>query len=173
MKQKKCAICEDQFTPGSNRAKYCSPECKEIAKLQIRDANKDKFYAYKKQYDAERKEEIAEYQKQWRKTEKRKDYLKKYFQENKEKYADRKRSSRLQKKELFLSAAHMAVRKQKINTNMLWKLYEHEDFQTAYNLMKDLENAKIIEMVDDKAVVKFETIEDLDDYLVRKRFLPL
>ena len=62
---KKCKICGTEFEAKSNRACYCSPECKAIAQKEINKRKTAKYYENNK--------------------EKRKEQFKKYYENNKEK----------------------------------------------------------------------------------------
>ena len=44
-----CAICDDSFTPNSNRQKYCSPTCKDVAQRE----NKQRWNEENRDYKAE------------------------------------------------------------------------------------------------------------------------
>ena len=47
--KKTCSICSNSFTPNSNRQKYCSPECKDVAQRE----NKQRWNEENRDYKAE------------------------------------------------------------------------------------------------------------------------
>ena len=55
---KKCKICGTEFEAKSNRACYCSPECKAIAQKEINKRKTAKYYENNKE---KRKEQFKEY----------------------------------------------------------------------------------------------------------------
>ena len=77
---KKCKICGTEFEAKSNRACYCSPECKAIAQKEINKRKTAKYYENNKE---KRKEQFKKYYENNK--EKRKEQFKKYYENNKEK----------------------------------------------------------------------------------------
>ena len=73
---KKCRICGEEFEAKSNRACYCSDECKAIGQKEINKRKNDKRKEYLKMKNKEWNDNNKEY---------RKELNKKYYENNKEK----------------------------------------------------------------------------------------
>lgn len=73
---KKCKICGTEFEAKSNRACYCSDECKAIGQKEINKRKNDKRKEYLKMKNKEWNDNNKEY---------RKELNKKYYKNNKEK----------------------------------------------------------------------------------------
>jgi len=90
MKDKKCAVCGDSFTPTSGRQKYCSDICKGDAVREQTNKRAAKFYKKNKKEILEKNKQIAEqrreYMKQYSQTSTFKSAKRRHYQNNKEYY---------------------------------------------------------------------------------------
>lgn len=63
-KNKRCAICGNEFIPQDPRNKFCSLECKEIQRIRQRDKWREEHPDYKtkymREYRARKKMEVNE-----------------------------------------------------------------------------------------------------------------
>ena len=88
---KKCKICGTEFEAKSNRACYCSDECKAIGQKEINKRKNDKRKEYlkmkNKEWNDNNKEYRKELNKKWNDNNKeyRKELNKEYYDNNKEK----------------------------------------------------------------------------------------
>lgn len=103
LKDKKCAACDDRFTPTSGRQKYCSDICKEEFVRVHRNKRAAKFYKKHREEILEKNKNLSderkEYLKEYFKSEAGKAVRRRYYLKNKEYFHQKTRERRAKEKE--------------------------------------------------------------------------